>query len=268
MSVSDRKTGQGSQVGPVGAARYLLRLDDLCPTMAHSCWARYFELIEQCGLRPILAVVPDNRDPDLDREPADPGFWPRLQALEAQGAAIALHGLHHLSLSRGGGLLPLHRQTEFAGVEAATQRAWIGEGLRLLRAYGLEPTLWVAPRHGFDRSTLGALADEGVRLLSDGFSTTPYLRNGVVWLPQQIWEPVEKTEGLWTICVHPNTATNAQFERLAGFVRQHVAQFISVRQALEEFPARPYVWADLLVEKKALLRIRLSRLRKALRGRM
>ena len=56
-------------------AQYLLRFDDLCPTMRRSRWEQYRNLIEEFGVRPILAVVPDNRDKDLDGSPADPEFW-------------------------------------------------------------------------------------------------------------------------------------------------------------------------------------------------
>jgi predicted deacetylase len=246
-------------------ARYLLRLDDLCPTMEGARWQRFFDLIEEFELEPILAVVPDNRDPDLDQAPVDPAFWSRLRALEAKGAAIALHGLHHQPLMHGRSLLPLHRETEFAGAGLAEQRRWIHAGLELLRAQQLHPGLWVAPRHGFDRNTLKALRAEGIDLLSDGFARRPYLRGGLTWLPQQLWGPVEKRTGLWTICLHPNTATEAQVKDLRSFLAVHAGEFVSVERALISFPPRPYGRGDWFEERWALGRRRLSRIAKILR---
>jgi predicted deacetylase len=216
-------------------AQYLLRFDDLCPTVAAERWARFESLIAEFALQPILAVVPDNRDPELEISPPDPEFWNRMRDLEAAGAAIALHGYRHLCQSRGRGLVDLHRTSEFAGVPVETQRAWIAEGLGILRGHGLNPRLWVAPRHGFDAKTLRALLGEGITIVSDGFARRPFLRYGIAWIPQQLWAPVEKTRGLWTICIHPNTAGDAEFAALRGFLSEHAAEFTSVDRALAAF---------------------------------
>ena len=69
-------------------------------------------------------------------------------------------------------------------------------GSKTLRTYGLNPKLWVAPRHGFDRNTLRALQQEGIGYLSDGFARIPFRRGGITWIPQQLWEPVRKSSGL------------------------------------------------------------------------
>ena len=124
----------------------MLRIDDLCPTVDADRWALWRALLNEFALRPILAVVPDNRDPELEASPADPSFWAQMRLLEAAGAAIALHGYRHLCTSRGRSLVALHPETEFAGVPEETQRTWIGAGLAILRGHGLHPKLWVAPR--------------------------------------------------------------------------------------------------------------------------
>ncbi len=160
-------------------------------------------------------MVPDNQDHDLQLSPPDPEFWDRMRALEAGGATIALHGFQHLCKSKGRSLVPLHRHSEFAGVDEETQRQWIHAGLEILRGHGLNPRIWVAPRHGFDASTLRALSQEGIKLLSDGFARVPFTRGGLTWIPQQLWEPVVKPAGLWTICVHSNTARGSQVRSIA-----------------------------------------------------
>lgn len=215
-------------------AQYLLRCDDLCPTASWPRWQRFLSLIEEFKIQPILAVVPDNRDPDLQLSPPDPGFWKRVCAMESAGATIALHGYRHLAQSRGRSLVALHRMTEFAGVAAETQRLWIHAGLTILRGHGLNPRVWVAPRHGFDARTLHALREEGIDVLSDGFARVPFRREGLIWIPQQLWEPVEKAQGLWTICAHPNTAKDSSVDRLREFLRDHAAHFTSVERVLRE----------------------------------
>jgi hypothetical protein len=249
-------------------AQYLLRFDDLCPTVCRERWLVCCALIREFGLHPILAVVPDNQDAALQLAPPDAGFWELMRAMERDGATVALHGYRHLCRSRAPSLLPLHCESEFAGVAAETQRQWIHEGLSILRGHGLKPKMWVAPRHGFDGNTLLALRAEGIEVLSDGFARTPFLRGGLTWIPQQLWVPVHKTQGLWTICLHPNTATDAQIAELRAFLRDHGGQFTSVERVLAAW--RP---AELTLPERAnaewrLLRIRLSRFRKQMSGRL
>jgi len=128
-------------------AQYLLRFDDLCPTLLRRRWERFVPLIEQFGIRPILAVVPDNMDRELNVSRPDPAFWEQMRALETAGATIALHGYRHVCKSSGESFVPLHRHSEFSGVPEETQRAWIHAGLEILRGHGLNPRVFVAPCH-------------------------------------------------------------------------------------------------------------------------
>jgi predicted deacetylase len=245
-------------------AQYLLRFDDLCPTMSRQRWERFLPLIQEFGVRPILGVVPNNRDRSLDRSVPHPEFWDEMRALEAAGAAIALHGYRHLCNSHGVSLLPLHRKSEFAGVAEETQRQWIHSGLEILRGEGLSPRLWIAPNHGFDRKTLRALRAEGISVLSDGFARVPFVRGGVTWIPQQLWEPEEKSKGLWTICIHSNTARSAQVDQIRVFLRRHGAQLTSVDRVMAEFPPTELSPSEHLHEKLALWRAQSSRAKKRL----
>jgi predicted deacetylase len=225
--------------------------------------------MEELGIRPILAVVPDNQDPDLQQEPADPAFWKRIYSLEAAGATTALHGFRHLCASVGRGMVPLHSRSEFAGVNGDTQREWIHTGLQMLREHGLSPKLWVAPRHGFDRATLNALRAEGIKLLSDGLARVPFRRGGVTWIPQQLWGPAEKHRGLWTICIHCNSARTTEVDTLIAFLRRNAGSFTSVEHVLAEFDGGELEFRERIYEEFSLLRLRASRLKKRLmRGEM
>ena len=176
-------------------AKYLLRVDDLCPTIHAERWPRLCELLDAFAIRPILAVVPDNRDPQLAVSPPSPAFWPQMRERQAAGATVALHGYLHLCTRRGRSLVPLHRTSEFAGAPREEQHRWMEAGLAILRGHGLKPRLWVAPRHGFDGNTLDALRRSGIEYLSDGLGRMPVCRGGVVWIPQQIWRPEIKSRG-------------------------------------------------------------------------
>lgn len=242
-------------------AQYLLRFDDLCPTISREPWRALTALIAEYRLHPILAIVPENRDPELQHSLPDPEFWANMRKMQTAGAVVALHGYRHLSASPGRSLIPLARYSEFAGMAPATQRTWIREGLRILRAQGLNPRLWVAPRHGFDQHTLHALIGEGIAVISDGLARTPILRDGVTWIPQQLWAPCNKSKGLWTICIHPNTATAADIEALRAFIRARAAQCTSLDRVLADFPPQPLSVSEAIYARLALLRIQSRRWR-------
>lgn len=240
-------------------AQYLIRFDDLTPTMLSERFEEYLSLIARYGVHPILAVVPDNQDPELNLQASDPAFWRRLRSLEADGATIAMHGFRHQCTSRGKSLLGLHAASEFAGVEESKQETWIRCGLSLLREHGLSPRLFVAPRHGFDRSTLRVLVREGLGILSDGFAHRPFTRHGVIWIPQQLWAPVKKSSGLWTICIHTNTAPDSLARQLEQFLDQNAGNFTSFEDVIASAQRSDLRWTERIAEKMANLRVRYTR---------
>ncbi len=242
-------------------ARYLLRFDDLCPTMSRGGWLRFHALICRHRLKPILGIVPDNQDIDLLLEPPHEEFWQWMRELACGGASVGLHGLHHLNSHLGKSLIPLHQHTEFAGAALIEQISKIQRGMGVLRSYGLDPNIWVAPRHGFDRNTLQALLKVGLTRLSDGLASRPFLQEGIVWLPQQLWAPVRKGTGLWTLCIHSNTCTDHQFSTIAKFIEGHRQQFIGVEEALRLFPPTPLRPMEAALAQARLARIRFSRWR-------
>jgi predicted deacetylase len=240
-------------------AQYLLRLDDLCPTHPPARWDRFRRVIEEYRIRPILAVIPDNRDRQLNASPYDPRFWDQMREMEAGGATIAVHGYQHRCVALGESLLGLDRRSEFAGVDPDTQRAWIRAGFAILRERRLDPQLWIAPRHGFDRNTLGALEAEGVKYISDGFARVPHRRHGVIWIPQQLWSPATKSKGLWTICIHPHAAEDLDVERLRWFLKGHWPQFISFDRVVKEFEGQALGARERIYERLALWRVQRRR---------
>lgn len=240
-------------------AQYLLRFDDLCPTASRAKFQRFMPMMQEFRIKPILAVVPDNRDQELMVSPHDFEFWSEMRAMESAGATVAIHGFQHVCRSRGKALLPVNRPTEFAGIPEELQRQWICAGLKILRAHGLNPRLWVAPRHGFDHVTLRVLKSQGIKFISDGLARVPFVRGGVTWIPQQLWEPVERKGGLWTICLHSNTADDAAIERLYRFVRQHACQFTSFDDVCAEYSFSELRVSEQMYQCLATLCFRASR---------
>jgi hypothetical protein len=138
--------------------------------------------------------------------------------------------------------------------------------LGMLRGRGLRPQVFVAPRHGLDQVTLRVLREEGIGLVSDGFARRPFRHFGLIWIPQQVWGPVEKKSGLWTICLHSNSATDEDVATLEAFLERFSGQFISADRAVAEYPIGERSFGDRCFHGWMFLRIRLGRLRQRMGG--
>jgi predicted deacetylase len=246
------------------AAEYLFRLDDACPTMDAPRWDALLKVLASRSIHPIIAIVPDNSDPALVRQPPDPSFWQRARTWAHGGCIIALHGYSHLLRRSPGGLVPVQRHSEFVGLPADQQRQRIRAGVQVLQANGLVPEAWVAPAHGFDVTTLQALRMEsGIRVISDGFMQRAVRRDGFVWLPQQLWHPRFMRQGLWTICLHPNELDASGLKTLDAFLS---SRFLSSRRGSCPDPrdvvekAVPYGMQDALLGAAYAAALRIKRL--------
>src|SRR5437773_2710480 len=167
---------------------YLLRFDDICPTMNWKVWSEIeASLIEQ-NLKPILAVVPDNQDVGLQVEPAVEDFWERVRSWQARGWTIALHGYQHRYVTCHPGIVTVKKKSEFAGVPAAEQLEKLRRGMEIFERHGVKPRLWIAPSNSFDASTVSLLSRFGISMICDGYFRFPFVcRRNMFWVPQQLF---------------------------------------------------------------------------------
>lgn len=205
-------------------SRYIYRMDDITATMNWSQFWKYTHLFRENGVTPLLGVVPDNRDPKLMVDRENPEFWQTVRDLVAQGLVeIAQHGFQHLYETHAFGLLGRRygfaQQSEFAGLPYERQLDKIRRGQAILREHGIDTDVWMAPSHSFDAITLRALRDSGFRALTDGIALYPFRRHELLFIPQQLWAPRTLPFGVWTICLHPNTASDGLYEE----VQKHLA---------------------------------------------
>lgn len=213
------------------SARYLVRFDDICPTMDWHAWSRIEPVLHQHGVKPIMAVVPDNCDPHLVAGDAVPDFWARVRRWQAQGWAIALHGHQHLYTTREAGLVGINRYSEFAGLSEAMQRDKLQQALAVFAREGVRADAWVAPAHSFDATTVKLLLEAGVEVVSDGFYRRPVRHLGALWVPQQLWRFRPMPAGLWTVCFHCNGFGDAVVQAFARDIARYASQIVSLAEA-------------------------------------
>lgn len=212
------------------SAKYLIRMDDACPTMSIKKWNAFETILDKYYIKPIVAVIPDNKDRNLHFDHPDATFWQKVKKWHDKGWHIALHGYDHLYLTNEAGLFPFHNNSEFAGLPLEEQCQKIRNGIKIFREHGIDPTCWIAPAHSFDSNTLEALARESnIRFISDGISLYPFKDKGFNWIPQQIWKLRKMPLGVWTCNIHPNTSEDIYLVEMESFIRENLSKFITIQ---------------------------------------
>jgi predicted deacetylase len=221
--------------------KYLVRMDDACPSMRREIWDPLEAALDSLGIRPIVGVIPDNRDPSMLCSEPDPDFWERVRGWDKKGWGIALHGLHHTYHTipdHGRSLIAIHQKSEFVGLSLEEQTEIINKSWHIFLENGVKPTVFMAPSHTFDENTLLALrAKTDVRIVTDGHALFPFRDNDFTWIPQQLWRFRKMPLGIWTVCLHPNdmsvTELNTLIEQLAIFADKTVPLDLAITHCSE-----------------------------------
>jgi peptidoglycan/xylan/chitin deacetylase (PgdA/CDA1 family) len=215
-------------------ARYLLRFDDLCSTMDWALWDEVEGLLLDAGIKPILAVIPENLDPKLMTAPPSATFWNRVRNWQARGWSIGLHGYQHTYVNAEAGILRLNRRSEFAGLSYEDQFEKLRKGLEIFDREGVHADAWVAPAHSFDWVTVSALTALGIHVISDGMALGPYRDpHGNVWIPQQFANMRPMPFGIWTFCYHPQALTPGGMILFRRRLKQLSPRMISLQEAMQ-----------------------------------
>jgi len=208
---------------------YLVRLDDACPQMNKLKWQRIENILDKYGIKPMVGIIPHNEDPTTCVDVVDTDFTSKILNWQKKGWAIALHGYNHVCTTVTGGVNPVHKRSEFAGLSLVEQKEKISKGYKTLIATGLLPKYFFAPSHTYDENTLEALVEETpIRIISDTIALQPYKQGVFTMIPCQMGQfrrpPIG---GYWTFCFHPNGMDNAAFDIFECFIKTNIEYFIS-----------------------------------------
>ncbi len=211
--------------------KYLIRLDDACPTMNRYKWGRMEDILDNYNVKPMVGIVPDCKDEEIILQKPDSRFWDKAHCWVQKGWCLALHGYDHCYISNNGlqGINPMWKRSEFAGVPIDLQREKIRRGVAILKDHGLEPQYFFAPSHTFDENTLVALREESdIRIVSDTIALRPYYRDDFLFIPQIVGHAMKMPlPGVYTFCFHPNMMDEKAFNSLETFLNHNKNVFTS-----------------------------------------
>ncbi len=218
--------------------KYIFRLDDISWDMNYENFKRIKQLFTDYGIKPIIGVIPKNEDPKLKKQSNGKGitqndFWEEIRILQKQfGWSIALHGYNHVYTTTEGGILNTNKRSEFAGVNYETQYKKIKEGKKILEKEGLTIDSFMAPAHSFDNNTIKALKNNGIDVITDGFTLYPYKFHDILLIPQRWPWPPKGFMGIETVCFHINEWDENRFVKLKYFLENNSNMCISFQDAL------------------------------------
>ena len=241
--------------------RFILRLDDICPTMNWRIWRLLERDLCELNIKPLMAVIPDNRDRDLMVSAAGgDDFWNGVRSWQKRGWTIGLHGYQHRYLTNMAGMYGRAARSEFAGLPYEIQEIKLRNAIRIFREQQVSPEVWVAPAHSFDATTVSILSKLGVRIISDGYAIYPYQdAEGVTWIPQQFGKFRKLPFGVWTICCHFNSWTDAETDRFRRDLRKYRRHFTAVDDVVKSYRERRRNWLDLGANRLLDLGLRIGR---------
>ena len=212
-----------------------VRIDDVCPTLNWANFNKVMDVIAAHNIKPLLGVVPDNKDKKLMKDEPKEDFWDLMQEYQKSGIMLAQHGTDHVYRNKKGGILKINKQSEMVGESKDAQKEFYLNGKNTLKEHGIETDIFMAPSHSYDNNTLEALKEIGFQYITDGYTNFNYVYKGLVFVPcknaARLWR---FDKGIITLCLHPNGMSE---------------------QAIEEFDNTLTKYKDYLVDYSELLKI-------------
>jgi len=216
-------------------SRYIIRLDDASYNSKISKWKRIESILSSYDIKPIVAVIPKNKDLNISFSEKNPSFWKIVKRWQDMNWCIGMHGYEHVlhKIKRNQSIFPFHERSEFSGLPKKIQKNKIKESLKIFERNKIYPMVWVAPAHTFDKNTISVIKEiTQIKIVSDGIALDSYSQDDLSFLPQQLWSYKKRPFGLWTICLHPDNMDSNQFEELEKSILSNRKKFISIDEVI------------------------------------
>ena len=145
----------------------LLRMDDISENMNWSLMDKCEKLFDKYKIKPLLGIIPINKDPELLKYPYNSKFWERVTDWKNKGWEITMHGFNHLYTQKSNNKKDIFNyggNSEFYGLKYPEQLSKIQSGLSEFNKRNIKVRSFFAPNHIYDKNTLKALKESGIKL--------------------------------------------------------------------------------------------------------
>ena len=214
----------------------LIRLDDITENMNWDLMKKLELLFENYAIKPVLGVIPQNKDNELLSYPKKNDFWEQVRIWKNKGWEIAMHGYTHVYdktcknddyFNYGGG-------SEFCGHSLEMQMLRIKNGLKKFDDEKIKIRIFFAPNHTYDENTFIALKNCGINEVIDGYGLMPYVENNIKFIPQLFYKIFLLPFGIQATQIHLNYWKQKDFHNFEKFVKKNSNKIITYDQALKK----------------------------------
>ena len=186
---------------------YIFRLDDITPKANWKNIEKIEKIFDKYWIKPIIWIVPNNKDPYLNRFKENNDFWEEIQKLNKKWWIIAQHWYEHIDITSKSWILWINNRSEFVGISYKEQLDKLKKWKKNLENKLLIKIKWfMAPDHSFDKNTLKALKKLDFEYITDWLALFPFTSFWLNCLPQQLWSLRKNIywfkKWIWTICLH------------------------------------------------------------------
>ena len=216
--------------------KILIRLDDIAENMNWDLMKKSELLFEKYGIKPVLGVIPNNKDNKLLTYPKKNDFWNQIRIWRDKGWEIAMHGSTHVydKISEKKDYFGYSGDSEFCGHPLEKQTSKIKNGLKKFNDEKIKIRSFFAPNHTYDNNTFVALKNSGINEIIDGYGLMPYTENGLKFIPQLFYKLFILPFGIQTTQIHLNYWNQKDFDIFEKFIIKNSNKIISYDQALEK----------------------------------
>ena len=214
----------------------LIRIDDVAENMNWDLMKKSELLFDKYQIKPVLGVIPKNKDNELLVYPKKDNFWEQVRIWKSKGWEIAMHGYTHVYdktcqnkdyFNYGGG-------SEFFGHSLETQELRIKNGLKKFNDEKIKIRTFFAPNHTYDKNTFVALKNCGINEIIDGYGLIPYIKNNIKFIPQLFYKVLALPFGIQATQIHLNYWRQKDFNNFEIFIEKNLKKIITYDQALEK----------------------------------
>tara|TARA_B100000886_G_scaffold59305_1_gene36643 strand:- start:1803 stop:2531 length:729 start_codon:yes stop_codon:yes gene_type:complete len=221
--------------------KILIRFDDIAENMNWHLMAKCESIFDELNIKPVMGVIPNNKDKDLLVYPKKENFWQIVKKWQLKGWEIAMHGYNHIydNDTNKKDYFEYGGKSEFYGHSLDSQSSKIRKGLEIFEKNDIKIRTFFSPNHTYDFNTFEALKLSGINEVIDGYGLKPYLENNIKFIPQLFYKPFFLPFGLQTTQIHLNYWTENEFKKFSQLIYKNKKRIISYDDALEQLSEKP-----------------------------
>ena len=214
----------------------LIRIDDIAENMNWEIMNKCENLFLKYNIKPILGVVPNNKDPIFLNFPKENNFWRRIKNWQNNGWEISMHGYSHIYENETfkKDFFSIGGKSEFFGKNLEEQTSKIKKGLSIFKENKIKVRSFFAPNHTYDKNTFLALKNCGINQVIDGYGIKPYYEMDIKFIPQLFYKLYVVPFGIQTFQIHLNYFKERDFEIFENFIEKNSNKIITYDQAIKK----------------------------------